>query len=109
MGIFIPLGKGVFRTVATFVCFYLIASPFTAAVALTDWFTTSVATKMVACVGATSIAQFSLAVWFLCYLSKMDWQEAGAIINRRANNDKEEERLQQQQQQLPTLDGGLAE
>jgi len=88
--LFIPLGKGIFWTSVTFVCFYLIGSPISAAVGLTDWFTTSVATKMIACVGATSIAQIALALLGFEYLRRLDWLSAGDIINQRANNDKQD-------------------
>ncbi|CAE8681841.1 unnamed protein product [Polarella glacialis] len=88
--LFIPLGKGFFGTCVTFVCFYLIGSPISAAVGLTDWFTTSVATKMIACVGTTSIAQIALSLFGFEYMRQLDWLSAGAIINQRANNDKQD-------------------
>jgi len=91
--LFIPLGKGMFRTLVTFASFYFIASPFAGVVALTDVLTTSVETKMVACVSATSVAQVLLAVCFFLYLQRLDWHEAGVIINGRANNDRQEQGL----------------
>lgn len=83
----IPLGRGRLRAACTFASFYLVASPIALFVALTDRVTTSVASKMIACVGLTSIAQALMAVCFFGVLCRLDWQGAAAIINQRANSD----------------------
>lgn len=86
--LFIPIGKGTLRVGITFVSFYLIALPFAGIVALTDLVTTQVASKLVACVGYTSIAQIVMALFIWSYLRRLDWDEAAMIIHRRANNDR---------------------
>jgi Na+-driven multidrug efflux pump len=88
--LFIPLGKGMLRTVITFVSFYLVALPIVFLVALTDLATTQVPSKLVACVGYSSIAQAVMFIWMFWYLRRLDWQDAAMIINRRANNDRRE-------------------
>ena len=86
--IFIPVGKGKLRVIYTFVSFYFVATPISGMVALTDLVTTDLSTKMVACVGATSIAQSVLAMFCFRFIHKLDWDAAGAIINQRANTDR---------------------
>lgn len=55
--LFIPIGRGSVGLGLTFLSFYVIATPIAAVGALTDVITSSVATKMQFCVGASSIAQ----------------------------------------------------
>jgi len=85
----IPLDRGRFKAVATFVGFYCVASPISAFVALTDYVTTSMSTKMVACVGLTSMAQLCLLVTFYIFLCGLDWQDACAIVKRQADSDRQ--------------------
>lgn len=85
----IPLGKGKLKVISTAVSFYLIASPIAGVVALTDFATSSVVIKMVACVGASSVAQTVLAFYCFAFLNRLNWDEAAELINRRANMDRE--------------------
>lgn len=87
----IPLGRGRFQILWTFASFYLIASPFAGYVAMTDHVTESTGTKMLACVGLTSIAQIAQLFVFFFYLMRMDWLEASNIISARVNSDRQEE------------------
>ena len=91
---FIPMGMTVASVMITFVSFYIIAAPFASVVALTNLVTEDMYWKLVACVGATSIAQVVITVvgWTkLCYT---DWQKAGSLINDRANTDKHDEQME---------------
>eukprot|EP00927_Polykrikos_kofoidii_P022491 TRINITY_DN20967_c0_g1_i1.p1 TRINITY_DN20967_c0_g1~~TRINITY_DN20967_c0_g1_i1.p1 ORF type:complete len:502 (+),score=57.91 TRINITY_DN20967_c0_g1_i1:85-1590(+) len=97
--LFVPLGRGMLGTWLTFVSFYLFATPVAVATALTDLVTTSVALKMVACVGATTLGQTFGGLWGFLWHWKLDWAEAGAIINERANTDREK---QEQEKHLGT-------
>ena len=83
-----PLGKGHINVAANVVAFYVVAAPVVAAVALTDAVTTDVASKMVACVGLSSIAQTLLAIFGIAYLCRSDWIGLGKIIQERANSDR---------------------
>lgn len=85
---YVPLGRGMLRTWITFGTFYLVAVPIVVVVALSDVVTTSVTIKLSVVVGSTSIAQALQVVLNFVYLSRLDWELAGAIINRRANADK---------------------
>merc|ERR1712048_873963 len=87
--LYIPLGRGALQFTATFVAFYIVAAPIAGAVALTDVFTHSIALKMGFCVGTSTIAQTVMAIFNFIYLYRLDWQEAGRIINRRANTDRQ--------------------
>ena len=49
---------------------------------------------MAACVGLTAIAQICVILFEGAFLIRLDWNEAGAIINRRANMDKRETLLE---------------
>ena len=73
-----------------FVGFYIIGAPISAVVALSDYVTTSVITKMSFCVAATAIAQTCIAVFGYLFLLRMDWGKAAAIIKARAHTDKTE-------------------
>eukprot|EP00931_Biecheleriopsis_adriatica_P095290 TRINITY_DN68924_c0_g1_i1.p1 TRINITY_DN68924_c0_g1~~TRINITY_DN68924_c0_g1_i1.p1 ORF type:complete len:528 (+),score=95.23 TRINITY_DN68924_c0_g1_i1:213-1586(+) len=86
--LFIPLGMGHLRVITTFVCFYCIATPLVGVIAMTDMVTQDIALKMVACVGATSIAQFVQALYCCRFIHRLDWKEAGNIIKQRANTDR---------------------
>eukprot|EP00930_Biecheleria_cincta_P079024 TRINITY_DN6668_c0_g1_i2.p1 TRINITY_DN6668_c0_g1~~TRINITY_DN6668_c0_g1_i2.p1 ORF type:complete len:523 (+),score=56.01 TRINITY_DN6668_c0_g1_i2:32-1570(+) len=85
---FIPLGKGMLRTLITFVSFYVIAAPIALTIALTDLITNSVGIKLGACVGCTSMAQLVQFLFNAVYLCRLDWHQAGMIINQRANADR---------------------
>merc|ERR1712176_624631 len=87
--LFIPCGRGRFMIVWTFVSFYCIASPIALFVSLTDMVTDSIATKMFACVGLTSIAQIMQFLAFMLSLGSMDWQEASRIIAKRVVDEEE--------------------
>lgn len=92
--LFIPAGRGKFQIFWTFASFYFVASPIAGIVALTDLVTNSMAPKMLACVGLTSIAQTMQLVVFYIALCGMDWQEASAIVNGRVNDDRQQEDAQ---------------
>ena len=66
----------------------MIASPVVGVLALSDLATTTIATKMALCVGATCIAQAPLALFGLSYCSLLDWAQASRVIHARANTDK---------------------
>merc|ERR1712226_939323 len=68
--LFIPAGRGSFQTFWTFFSFYIVASPIAGLVAMTDLVTDSVATKMFACVGLSSIAQIMQALVFYTALCR---------------------------------------
>jgi len=86
--LFVPLGRGMLGTFVTFFSFYCISTPLTCTAALTNLWSSSVAFKMAACVGTTSLAQsIGLFIGFF-WLWRLDWFEAGAVINRRANMDR---------------------
>merc|ERR1712190_426034 len=71
----IPVGYGCLQTWLTFVSFY--GSAFLAAlVALTDVVNTSTITKMLACVGLTSLAQILQCFAFYGALYRMNWEQA---------------------------------
>ena len=91
--LFVPLGKACFWLSWTFFASYLLAAPSVGWIALTDQVTNSATAKMIACVGATSIAQFCLVLVGFLYCSLLDWRAAGGIINRRANNDRVEDAM----------------
>ena len=84
------MGKSVLSIVVTFVCFYLIASPVTIIVALTDRVTNSVVLKMIFCLATTSMAEILIAIFEFVYVGLMDWKAFAKIINDRANTDKEQ-------------------
>jgi len=88
MQLFIPLGKGFMNIVVTFASFYFIATPVAGAIAMTDLFTDDVALKMMACVGASTVAQVLLSLFGFGYLLRMDWDKSGKLIAERANNDQ---------------------
>jgi len=88
--LFIPLGQGMLSVKLVFFAFYVVATPISGFVALTDYVTTDVSIKMVACVGASSIAQAIQVVYSFWYLLRLDWREAALIISLRANTDKQE-------------------
>eukprot|EP00405_Crypthecodinium_cohnii_P013691 CAMPEP_0206453460 /NCGR_PEP_ID=MMETSP0324_2-20121206/20556_1 /ASSEMBLY_ACC=CAM_ASM_000836 /TAXON_ID=2866 /ORGANISM="Crypthecodinium cohnii, Strain Seligo" /LENGTH=528 /DNA_ID=CAMNT_0053923749 /DNA_START=22 /DNA_END=1608 /DNA_ORIENTATION=- len=88
--LFVPLDKGMMWTLVMFVCFYIIASPITCSIALTDWVTKDITLKMTACVSNTLIAQIFIFIIGFAYLWRLDWMVAGEVIHRRANNDKRE-------------------
>jgi len=85
---YVPLGRGMLRTLLNVVTFYCVAAPISGLVALSDVVTTSVSVKLGACVGATSIAQGLQIVFNFVHLHRLDWHRAGAGINRRANMDR---------------------
>merc|ERR1719414_1402581 len=89
--LFIPCGRGKFMIVWTFVSFYCIASPTALLVSLTDMVTNSIATKMFACVGLTSMAQVMQCVIFIIALRMMDWEQAATIIADRVSDEKQGE------------------
>ena len=107
---YIPLGKGSLRTLLTFATMYLVAAPIAGLVALSDVVTTSVGTKLAAVVGATSLAQLLLAMCNFIYIRRLDWHQAGLIINRRANRDKRElsVRADTESLQMPSNDPAAA-
>ena len=83
------MGRGFFNMVASGAAFWLVAAPFALAGALTDAFTSRAATKLVFCVGYTSIAQAINAVVFNVYLlCCVDWPVVAKMIATRANTDK---------------------
>lgn len=86
---YIPLGRGLFGSLQTFISFYGIAAPIACVVALTNVVTTVELPKMVACVGLSSIAQLASACISAVWLWRLDWFEAGRIIKDRANMDRE--------------------
>lgn len=88
--LFIPAGKGSFQTFWTFFSFYVVASPIAGVVAMTDLVTDSIANKMFACVGLSSIAQILQAFVFYTALCRMDWQQVAATIRERVNNDSQQ-------------------
>jgi len=73
----------------TFTSFYVIAAPIVGIVGLTDVLTDSVEVKLKFCVSLATIAQFVMIIWNSINLYRLDWQEAGAIVNRRANTDRQ--------------------
>jgi len=85
--LYIPLGKGMLQFVMTFSSFYLVACPVAGVVALTDIFTDSIAIKIGFCAGTSTIAQVMMLIFNFIYLCRLDWEAAGAIINKRANTD----------------------
>jgi len=85
---YIPLGKGMLRTLLIFVTFYLVAVSIVGLVVLSDLVITSVGIKLDICVGATSIAQMVQASFNWMYLWRLDWHAAGVSINARANADE---------------------
>merc|ERR1712113_1331968 len=89
--LFIPVGRGTFMIVWTSVSSYCIASPIALLVSLTDVVTDSIATKMLACVGLTSIAQVMQFVGFISVLLKMDWEHAAKVIADGVADEKQEE------------------
>merc|ERR1712151_874248 len=89
--LFIPVGRGTFMIVWTSVSSYVIASPIALLVSLTDVVTDSIATKMLACVGLTSIAQVMQFVGFISVLLKMDWEQAAKVIADRVDDEEQEE------------------
>jgi len=86
---YVPLGRGLFGSLQTFVSFYGIATPIACIVALTNVVTTSELPKLVACVGLTTIAQAASACISGVWLWRLDWVQAGNIIKERANMDRE--------------------
>merc|ERR1711920_372435 len=89
--LFIPVGRGTFMIVCTSVSSYVIASPIALLVSLTDVVTNSIATKMLACVGLTSIAQVIQLVVFIIALGKMNWEQAAKTIADRVADEEQEE------------------
>lgn len=87
--LWIPLGRGLSQIVMTFTAFYVIAAPIVGLIALTDVVTKSVEVKLTFCISLASIAQFVMVIWNSVILCKLDWQEAGAIVYRRANTDRQ--------------------
>jgi len=88
--LFIPMGKAVLQIVVKIICFYIIASPITVIVSLTDMVTSSVLLKLTVCLATTSMASLLLFVFDFGYLVLMDWTIIAKIINERANTDKEQ-------------------
>lgn len=86
--LFIPMGKAVLQVTVNLVCFYLIATPVTVIVLLTDWVTSSIILKLTFCLASTSIAATFVSMFELGYLLLMDWKKAVKVINDRANTDK---------------------
>jgi len=84
----IPIGWGVVQLILSVVCFYLIATPITVIVALTDLVTSSVVLKLTICMGTTPIALVLITTFELGYLVLIDWKKVTQIIVDRANNDK---------------------
>merc|ERR1719221_1081885 len=91
--LFIPVGRGTFMIVWTSVSSYVIASPIALFVSLTDIVTTSIVTKMLACVGLTSIAQVIQLVVFIITLRMMDWAKAAKTIADRVADEEQEESI----------------
>merc|ERR1712228_1074157 len=91
--LFIPVGRGTFMIVWTSVSSYVIASPIALLVSLTDVVTNSIATKMLACVGLTSIAQVIQLVVFIITLRMMDWAKAAKTIADRVADEEQEESI----------------
>ena len=85
--ILIPVGKGALGVLICFICFYAVATPVAGVVALTDLVTKSVHWKMVACIGATPLAQGLLAIFGFAYIAKLDWRRAATMVQERANTD----------------------
>lgn len=88
--LFIPVGMGRFQIFWTFASFYCVSSPIAGLVALTDLVTDSIAYKMLACVGLTSIAQVVQMLVFYMALCRMDWQQAAAIVSKRVSGEKQD-------------------
>jgi Na+-driven multidrug efflux pump len=83
----IPMKKGSLNILANVVAFYLIASPIVGVVALTNYFTKDIGTKLTFCVSATTIAQVVQAVGGFIYISRCDWDSICNIVHSRANTD----------------------
>lgn len=88
--LFVPLKKGCFFTSVTFVAFYVVASPISATMGLTDFITTSIRVKMSFVMGSTSIGCLFSICCFLAYLRRLNWVDAADIVSKRANNDERE-------------------
>lgn len=88
--LYVPLGRGMLGTLVISIGFYAVGTPISLYTALTNNVTRSVEWKMVACVGLTTIAQAVIFCISAVFLWRLNWHEAGTIINRRANMDKRE-------------------
>lgn len=91
--LFIPMGKAVLLIFVKIVCFYLIATPISAVLALTDMVTSSVIVKLTFCLATTPMATLLIAMFEFGYLGLMDWDRVAKVINDRANSDKEQTKL----------------
>jgi len=88
--LFIPMGKSKLQISVQVVCFYLIATPVTVIVALTDMVTNSVLLKLTFCLATSPIATALIAAFEFGYLGLMDWNTIAKTINDRANTDKKQ-------------------
>jgi Na+-driven multidrug efflux pump len=88
--LFIPMGKAILQIAVNTICFYIIATPVTAVVSLTDMVTSSVSLKLTICLATTPMASSLIGIFEYAYLSLMDWSRIAKVINDRANTDKEQ-------------------
>jgi len=86
--LFIPLGKACMKLCMEYFCYYVVAMPIAAFIALSDEVTDDVSAKMLVCVGCTTVGMGLSGTISHIYLCCMDWHTAGAVINARANTDK---------------------
>jgi len=91
--VLIPMGKAVLRIVINITCFYLIATPVTAIIALTDIVTRSVILKLKICLATTAITSVHIGMFEFAYLGLMDWNKVAKVIRDRANTDIEQSTL----------------
>ena len=84
----IPVGKPWLNVFTTFFAFYIIGAPFAALGAFTNVLTTVTETKMLYCVGCTSIAQTVLCIIYVAVLCRLDWSKTARIVHGRAQSDQ---------------------
>ena len=84
----IPVGKPMLSVVTSFVGFYFIGAPIALVGAFTDLLTRVKETKMLLCVGCTSVAQTFLSVTYVVVLCRMDWQATARVVYGRAQSDR---------------------
>jgi len=87
--LFIPMGKFVLAITVNVVSYYIIATPVTIVISLTDLVTESVIIKLTCCLATTSMAMCLGVIFSFTYLSVMNWEDAANVINNRANTDKD--------------------
>lgn len=86
----IPVGKPWLNVVTTFLAFYAVGAPVAALGAFTNTLTKVTETKMLYCVGCTSIAQSFLCITYTIVLCRLDWSRTARIVHGRAQSDRSE-------------------